>query len=197
VAGQRVALTPPDYVDESKIKLNDNSRKVLEKRYLRRDIDGKLLETSAGMFYRIAYHIAQVEKQHNADAAPAAETFYKLLSEYRFFPNSPTFTGAGTPLGQLAACFVLPIEDDMGQGARWHLQHPACGGIDPTNRWRQWLLLQPSAPKGGCCPHFGGSCDRASGIPARLRPSLWGDRPGWVSLAGNDGFHRSRLAPLG
>lgn len=116
VAGQRVTLTPPDYVDESKINLNDNSRKVLEKRYLRRDIDGKLLETPAGMFYRIAYHIAQVEKQHNSDAERAAETFYKLLSEYRFFPNSPTFTGAGTPLGQLAACFVLPIEDDMGKG---------------------------------------------------------------------------------
>ena len=69
VAGQRVALTPPDYVDESKINLTDNSRKVLERRYLRRDIDGKLLETSAGMFYRIAYHIAQVENQHNRDAA--------------------------------------------------------------------------------------------------------------------------------
>ncbi len=116
VAGHRVALTPPDYVDESKIKLNDNSRKVLERRYLRRDIDGTLLETPAGMFYRIAYHIAQVEKQHNEDAEAATEAFYKLLSEYRFFPNSPTFTGAGTPLGQLAACFVLPIEDDMGKG---------------------------------------------------------------------------------
>jgi len=115
VAGQRVTLTPPDYVDESKINLTDNSRKVLERRYLRRDIDGKLLETSAGMFYRIAYHIAQVEKQHNRDAAGLTEAFYKLLSEYRFFPNSPTFTGAGTPLGQLAACFVLPIADDMGK----------------------------------------------------------------------------------
>src|SRR5688572_4599224 len=86
VAGQRVYLTPPDYVDESKINLNDNSRKVLERRYLRRDIDGKLLETPAGMFYRLAYHIAQVEAQHNKEAAPATEAFYKLLSEYRFFP---------------------------------------------------------------------------------------------------------------
>ena len=116
VAGQRVTLTPPDYVDESKINLTDNSRKVLERRYLRRDLQGTLLETSAGMFYRIAYHVAQVEKQHNEDADIAAEAFYKLMSEYRFFPNSPTFTGAGTPLGQLAACFVLPIDDDMGKG---------------------------------------------------------------------------------
>ncbi len=116
VAGQRVTLTPPDYVEESKINLTDNSRKVLERRYLRRDLDGTLLETPGGMFYRIAYHIGQVENQHNRDAAVSTEAFYKLLSEYRFFPNSPTFTGAGTPLGQLAACFVLPIEDDMGKG---------------------------------------------------------------------------------
>lgn len=115
VAGQRLSLTPPDYVEESKINLTDNSRKVLERRYLRRDLDGTLLETPGGMFYRIAYHIAQVENQHNQDDAPVTEAFYKLLSEYRFFPNSPTFTGAGTPLGQLAACFVLPIRDDMGK----------------------------------------------------------------------------------
>ncbi|HXF64355.1 MAG TPA: LAGLIDADG family homing endonuclease [Caldilineaceae bacterium] len=115
VAGQRVPLIPPDYVDESRISLTENSRKVLERRYLRRDLDGALLETPGGMFYRVAYHIAQVEKQHGLDPEEATEAFYKLMSEYRFFPNSPTFTGAGTPLGQLAACFVLPIEDDMGK----------------------------------------------------------------------------------
>jgi ribonucleoside-diphosphate reductase alpha chain len=115
VAGQRIPITPPDYVDESRIALTENSRKVLERRYLRRDLDGALLETPAGMFYRVAYHIGQVESQHGDDAAAATRAFYHLLSEYRFFPNSPTFTGAGTPLGQLAACFVLPIEDDMGK----------------------------------------------------------------------------------
>ncbi|MCC6167735.1 MAG: hypothetical protein IT329_10950 [Caldilineaceae bacterium] len=117
VAGQRVALTPPDYVDESKIALTENSRKVLERRYLRRDLDGSLLETPSGMFYRVAYHVAQVENEHGGDAEAAARAFYDLLSQYRFFPNSPTFTGAGTPLGQLAACFVLPIEDDMGKSS--------------------------------------------------------------------------------
>ena len=59
--------------------------------------------------------MAQVEAQHGDDPQAAAETFYKLLTERRFYPNSPTFTGAGTPLGQLAACFVLPIADDMGK----------------------------------------------------------------------------------
>ncbi|NIV21288.1 MAG: ribonucleoside-diphosphate reductase, adenosylcobalamin-dependent, partial [Gammaproteobacteria bacterium] len=49
------------------------------------------------------------------DVAAAAATFYDLLTSLRFLPNSPTFTGAGTPLGQLAACFVLPVADDMGR----------------------------------------------------------------------------------
>ena len=115
VKGERFPLTCPDYVDDASINLSDNSIKVLEKRYLRRDYDGSLLESPAGMFYRVAYHIAQVEQQHKGDAAAAAQTFYNLLAQRRFFPNSPTFTGAGTPLGQLAACFVLPIEDDMGR----------------------------------------------------------------------------------
>jgi len=113
--GQRVPLTPPTYVDDEAINLPANAVKVLEKRYLRRDLDGTLLETPAGMFYRLAYHIAQVEEQHAGDAEAMAKVFYDLLTERRFYPNSPTFTGAGTPLGQLAACFVLPIEDDMGK----------------------------------------------------------------------------------
>ena len=62
VKGERISLTCPDYVDDAAINLSDNSIKVLEKRYLRRDYDGSLLETPAGMFYRVAYHIAQVEK---------------------------------------------------------------------------------------------------------------------------------------
>ena len=89
----------------------------MERRYLRRDLNGDLLETPAGMFYRVAYHIGQIESQHGDDPAAATKVFYDLLSQYRFFPNSPTFTGAGTPLGQLAACFVLPIEDDMGKSS--------------------------------------------------------------------------------
>lgn len=113
--GKRKPIDMPAYVDDNTIDLTENSIKVLEKRYLRRDLDGSYLESPAGMFYRVAYHVAQVEKQHDADVAGAAKTFYDLLTKRRFFPNSPTFTGAGTPLGQLAACFVLPIEDDMGR----------------------------------------------------------------------------------
>ncbi len=113
--GKRKQLEMPAFVDDNTIELTENSIKVLEKRYLRRDLDGSVLESPAGMFYRVAYHVAQVEKQHGAESEGAAKAFYDLLTERRFFPNSPTFTGAGTPLGQLAACFVLPIEDDMGR----------------------------------------------------------------------------------
>jgi len=115
VKGERTYPILPSYVSDEAINIADNARKVLEKRYLRRDLDGSLMETPAGMFYRVAYHVAQVEKDHECDTDAMAKTFYDLLTERRFFPNSPTFTGAGTPLGQLAACFVLPIADDMGK----------------------------------------------------------------------------------
>ena len=117
VKGERQRVSGPAYVDDSAIQLSENSLKVLERRYLRRDIDGTLLETPAGMFYRIARHIAGVEEEHDGDVEATTKTFYDLLTDLRFFPNSPTFTGAGTPLGQLAACFVLPIEDDMGRSS--------------------------------------------------------------------------------
>ena len=115
VKGEKRRVSGPNYVDDEAIQLSENSLKVLERRYLRRDINGELLETAAGMFYRIASHIAAVEKEHGGDVEGTTKVFYDLLTELRFFPNSPTFTGAGTPLGQLAACFVLPIEDDMGR----------------------------------------------------------------------------------
>ncbi|MDP6792894.1 MAG: adenosylcobalamin-dependent ribonucleoside-diphosphate reductase, partial [Anaerolineales bacterium] len=96
-------------------KLADNARVVLEKRYLRRGDDGQPIETVEEMFWRVAYNVALAEKEFDGDPDPVAEAFYELLTDLRFLPNSPTFTGAGTPLGQLAACFVLPISDDMGR----------------------------------------------------------------------------------
>lgn len=98
-----------------KIQLSDNSIKVLEKRYLRRGADGKPIETIDEMFWRVAYNIAVIDENYDGEALPRAEEFYRLMTTRKFFPNSPTFTGAGTPLGQLAACFVLPISDDMGK----------------------------------------------------------------------------------
>src|SRR6266498_5574113 len=98
-----------------KAKLTDNARQVLVKRYVRRGDDGKPAETVEEMFWRVAYHVAKVEEQWEHDIEKRTIEYYHLLSSKKFFPNSPTFTGAGTPLGQLAACFVLPITDDMGR----------------------------------------------------------------------------------
>ncbi|MAT44925.1 MAG: ribonucleotide reductase [Anaerolineaceae bacterium] len=109
--------TPPMPSGLPKIDLSDNSRKVLEKRYLRRGKDGQPIETIEEMFWRVAYHVALVEENWGGNVQERAKAFYGLLINKRFFPNSPTFTGAGTPLGQLAACFVLPIEDDMGRSS--------------------------------------------------------------------------------
>lgn len=97
------------------VNLSPNARVVLGKRYLRRGPDGKPIETPEEMFDRIARTIAEPEARYGGDASRMRDQFYALLTDLRFFPNSPTFTGAGTPLGQLAACFVLPINDDMGR----------------------------------------------------------------------------------
>jgi ribonucleoside-diphosphate reductase alpha chain len=97
------------------IYLTDNARQVLIRRYVRRDREGKPAESVEGMFWRVAYHVARVESTWNGNEMNRAVDFYKLLTSKQFFPNSPTFTGAGTPLAQLAACFVLPISDDMGR----------------------------------------------------------------------------------
>ena len=97
------------------IQLTDNARQVLVKRYVRRNREGKPAESVEEMFWRVAYHVAKVEKRWDGNEHDRAVDFYKLLTTKQFFPNSPTFTGAGTPLGQLAACFVLPVADDMGR----------------------------------------------------------------------------------
>ena len=97
------------------VELTENSRQVLERRYVRRGDDGQLTETVEGMFWRVAYNVALAEEAYQQDVMQTAREFYEILSSKSFFPNSPTFTGAGTPLGQLAACFVLPINDDMGK----------------------------------------------------------------------------------
>ncbi len=105
----------PEYVRDEDIHLSPNSLEVLRRRYLRKGLDGEPIETPAQMFYRVAYHLGKAEGLFGGDVEEATEVFYHMLTQLRFFPNSPTFTGAGTPLGQLAACFVLPIEDDMGK----------------------------------------------------------------------------------
>ncbi len=114
---QGLLTTPPAPSDLPAIELSDNSRQVLIRRYLRRGDDGQPSETIEEMFWRVSYNVAKAEEKWDVDVLERAIEFYYLMVEKKFFPNSPTFTGAGTPLGQLAACFVLPINDDMGRDA--------------------------------------------------------------------------------
>ena len=111
----RPSLIPPIPESARPVELSENARTVLLKRYIRRGEDGQASETIEGMFWRVAYSVASAEEEWGGDVLAAALEFYDLLASKLFFPNSPTFTGAGTPLGQLAACFVLPINDDMGR----------------------------------------------------------------------------------
>jgi len=113
-----MSTTVTPAIAQPTLSLPENSMAVLRRRYLRRGPDGQPIETVEEMFRRVAHHIALVEADHGRDVDATEATFYDLLTGLRFFPNSPTFTGAGTPLGQLAACFVLPISDDMGPSSR-------------------------------------------------------------------------------
>ncbi len=98
-----------------KLNISENARKVLEKRYLKRDTRGEVIETPAEMFERVARNIAQADLNYDrkADLKKTKEEFYSVISKLEFLPNSPTLMNAGKELQQLSACFVLPIRDSM------------------------------------------------------------------------------------
>lgn len=98
-----------------KAKLTATARSVLEKRYLKQ-LDENTLETPEDMFYRVAAVVAGVEKQYGKSDKEIKELtreFYKMMVGLEFMPNSPTLMNAGRDLGQLSACFVLPVDDSM------------------------------------------------------------------------------------
>lgn len=95
------------------MKINDNAVKVLEKRYLSRDENGNLTESVEGMFKRVAEAIAEKDGTTGDELKKLTGTYYEMMANLEFLPNSPTLMNAGRPLGQLSACFVLPIEDSM------------------------------------------------------------------------------------
>lgn len=102
--------------DDFNDRFSANSLMVLEKRYLRRNEKGEITETPRRMFRRVANAVAEGDKQYGgeeAEIAATAEKFFGMMADLDFLSNSPTLMGAGTEIGQLAACFVLPIEDSM------------------------------------------------------------------------------------
>ena len=106
--------TPRDEVG-----LSPNAITVLEKRYLLRDEAGKPVESAASLFWRVARTVAEPDRKYGASDGAVealAEAFFDLMSDRKFMPNSPTLMNAGRPLGQLSACFVLPVDDALSNG---------------------------------------------------------------------------------
>jgi ribonucleoside-diphosphate reductase alpha chain len=101
------------------VSLSANARTVLEKRYLVKNEKGKPVEQPEDLFWRVATVVAEADRKYGASdeaVTQAANDFYFLMTQRRFEPNSPTLMNAGRPLGQLSACFVLPVEDALANG---------------------------------------------------------------------------------
>lgn len=94
--------------------LTDNAIKVLERRYLNKDLEGNVVETAQDMFRRVAKTIASADEIYgNSNISELENKFYDMMTNLEFLPNSPTLMNAGNDLGQLSACFVLPVDDSM------------------------------------------------------------------------------------
>ncbi len=107
---------PEAFAREEDPVLSANAIRVLERRYLRKDDEGRLLETPKELFARVAWNLARAEAAYVRDDAKTLETakrFYRLMAGLEFLPNSPTLMNAGLELQQLSACFVLPVDDSL------------------------------------------------------------------------------------
>src|SRR5687767_2255732 len=112
-------MTLPINPPSGPVTLSQNARTVLEKRYLVKNEKGQPTEQPEDLFWRVATVVADADRRYGASEGAVlkvAEEFYALMTQRRFVPNSPTLMNAGRPLGQLSACFVLPVEDALSNG---------------------------------------------------------------------------------
>src|SRR5258705_12025215 len=108
-----------DSTPSTKLDLNANALTILERRYLVKDDHGKAAESPEDLFWRVARKVGAPDRAYGASARAVeslAETFFELMATRVWMPNSPTLMNAGRPLGQLSACFVLPVEDALSNG---------------------------------------------------------------------------------
>jgi len=103
----------PDLKGLIKPQFSENAHTVLKKRYLKRSVDGEILEKPGDLLLRVAEAVASAEEKYENDVEQMTIMFYNMMAQKEFLPNSPTLMNAGRELGQLSACFVLPVEDSM------------------------------------------------------------------------------------
>src|SRR2546422_3893527 len=143
------------------LRISPNALRVLKKRYLAKDENGKVIETPEGMFRRVAHNLAQADAFYGAtpeEVRATEEEFYAVTACLDFLPNSPTLMNAGRPLQQLAACFVLPVEDSI-TGIYDTLKHQA-------------LIHQTGGGQGSRSPRCGPKTTWC-GVPAAWGPARW------------------------
>lgn len=125
----QIRLTKAALGSKDDLKLSINAVEVLKRRYLLRDETRRIVETPSELFRRVARHVALAEANYGSPSVcdEVEQRFYEMMRRIEFLPNSPTLMNAGTRLGQLSACFVIPIDDSieaifkaLGEMARIH-----------------------------------------------------------------------------
>src|SRR5262249_13420205 len=107
-------LLGPEQIDAGRTAaLSPNAVVVLERRYLKKDDAGRPIELPDAMFARVARAVAAPDASHHGDPSASERTFFQMMRALEFLPNSPTLMNAGRDLGQLSACFTLPVDDSI------------------------------------------------------------------------------------
>ncbi len=103
------------FFEDPDVEMSENTLRVLERRYLKKDASGQPMEKAQHLFRRVAKEIAKIDNIYDPDKEikPVEDEFYAMMTRFEFMPNSPTLMNAGRELGQLSACFVLPVEDSL------------------------------------------------------------------------------------